>query len=112
MFFFFFFFTTSKTSIGLSRSRLILLVTVLFAMLTATEAWITVENLHAESMEVTWDAMQAELQAKASFCVQGLDQGGFHIFFQLLCPQERQVSSLTFSNVLEIDLTPLHVLFL
>lgn len=46
-----------------------MLVTVLFAVLSATEAWITGENLHAESMEVIWDPMQAELQAKASVCV-------------------------------------------
>lgn len=66
---FFLFSLLKKTCLGLSIGRLILLVTVLFAMLTATEPWITVENFHAESMEVIWDPMQAELQAKASFCV-------------------------------------------
>lgn len=38
-------------------------------MLTTLKALITVENLHAEKMELTWDPMHAELQAKASFCV-------------------------------------------
>lgn len=63
-FFFFFFFGCFK---NLSWSLSILLVAVLFAVLSATEARITVENLHAESMEVTWAPMQAELQAKSKF---------------------------------------------
>ena len=38
-------------------------------MLTILAALISVESLHAERMEVTWDPMHAELQSKASFCV-------------------------------------------
>ena len=58
-------------------------------MLAIVEALITVENLHAERMEVTWDPMHAELHAKASFCVYGLGQVGFCIFFLLLCGLRR-----------------------
>lgn len=64
IFSFFFFFGYFKNS---SWPLSILLVAVLFAVLTATEAWITVENLHAESMEVTWAPMQAELHVKSKF---------------------------------------------
>lgn len=73
---FLFFLGTKQTCLGLSRGKLILL----FAVLTTLEALVTVENLHAERVEVTWDPVRTELQAKASFCVYRLSQGGFCIF--------------------------------
>lgn len=81
MLFLFFFFGTKQTCLGLLRSKFILLFTVL----TALEALFTVENLHAEKVEVTWVPMYANVQGKASFCGKELGQGGVCIFLLLLC---------------------------